>query len=58
MLNQIKGMTISAEEVKEIVLELARLTGGILLNIHEDNNTIIMYREKEGTMLCFQFCHF
>ncbi|KAL2344209.1 hypothetical protein Fmac_005494 [Flemingia macrophylla] len=37
--------TFSAEEVKEIAAELARLTGGIVLDIHEDN-TIIMYRGK------------
>ncbi|XP_027366779.1 uncharacterized CRM domain-containing protein At3g25440, chloroplastic isoform X2 [Abrus precatorius] len=37
--------TFSAEEVKEIAVELARLTGGIVLGIHEDN-TIIMYRGK------------
>ncbi|KAF7819125.1 putative CRM domain-containing protein [Senna tora] len=37
--------TFSAEEVKEIAAELARLTGGIVLDIHEEN-TIIMYRGK------------
>ncbi|KAK7345944.1 hypothetical protein VNO77_16560 [Canavalia gladiata] len=37
--------TFSAEEVKEIAVELARLSGGIVLDIHEDN-TIIMYRGK------------
>lgn len=37
--------TFSAEEVKGIAVELARLTGGIVLDIHEDN-TIIMYRGK------------
>ncbi|KAI4353475.1 hypothetical protein L6164_002423 [Bauhinia variegata] len=37
--------TFSPEEVKEIAAELARLTGGIVLDIHEDN-TIIMYRGK------------
>lgn len=37
--------TFSAEEVKEIAAELARLTGGIVLEIHEEN-TIIMYRGK------------
>ncbi|XP_021274942.1 uncharacterized CRM domain-containing protein At3g25440, chloroplastic isoform X2 [Herrania umbratica] len=37
--------TFSPEEVKEIAAELARLTGGIVLNIHDDN-TIIMYRGK------------
>ncbi|XP_068489907.1 uncharacterized CRM domain-containing protein At3g25440, chloroplastic isoform X2 [Phaseolus vulgaris] len=40
--------TFSAEEVKEIAVELARLTGGIVLDIHEDN-TIIMYRGKNYT---------
>ncbi|KAJ4730355.1 RNA-binding CRS1 / YhbY (CRM) domain protein [Melia azedarach] len=37
--------TFSAEEVKEIAAELARLTGGIVLDIHEENE-IIMYRGK------------
>ncbi|KAE8692115.1 calmodulin-like protein 3-like [Hibiscus syriacus] len=37
--------TFSLEEVKEIAAELARLTGGIVLDVHEDN-TIIMYRGK------------
>ncbi|XP_068667074.1 uncharacterized CRM domain-containing protein At3g25440, chloroplastic [Aristolochia californica] len=37
--------TFSPEEVKEIAAELARLSGGIVLDIHEDN-TIIMYRGK------------
>ncbi|XVF81307.1 hypothetical protein PTKIN_Ptkin15bG0144900 [Pterospermum kingtungense] len=37
--------TFSPEDVKEIAAELARLTGGIVLDIHEDN-TIIMYRGK------------
>ncbi|XP_044468615.1 uncharacterized CRM domain-containing protein At3g25440, chloroplastic isoform X3 [Mangifera indica] len=37
--------TFSAEEVKEIAAELARLTGGIVLDIHEEN-TVIMYRGK------------
>ncbi|KAI9082047.1 hypothetical protein K1719_035972 [Acacia pycnantha] len=37
--------TFSLEEVKEIAAELARLTGGIVLDIHEDD-TIIMYRGK------------
>ncbi|XVF21269.1 hypothetical protein REPUB_Repub12eG0075700 [Reevesia pubescens] len=37
--------TFSPEEVKEIAAELARLTGGIVLDIHEDD-TIIMYRGK------------
>ncbi|XP_043722687.1 uncharacterized CRM domain-containing protein At3g25440, chloroplastic isoform X1 [Telopea speciosissima] len=35
----------SSEEVKEIAAELARLSGGIVLDIHEEN-TIIMYRGK------------
>ncbi|CAK9140779.1 unnamed protein product [Ilex paraguariensis] len=37
--------TFSLEEVKEIATELARLSGGIVLDIQEDN-TIIMYRGK------------
>lgn len=37
--------TFSPEEVKEIAAELARLTGGMVLDIHEEN-TIIMYRGK------------
>ena len=37
--------TFSPEEVKEIAVELARLTGGIVLDIHEED-TIIMYRGK------------
>lgn len=37
--------TFTPEEVKEIAAELARLTGGIVLDIH-DENTIIMYRGK------------
>lgn len=37
--------TFSVEEVKEIAAELARLTGGIVLDIHEED-TIIMYRGK------------
>ncbi|KAK6940431.1 RNA-binding, CRM domain [Dillenia turbinata] len=37
--------TFSPEEVKEIAAELARLSGGIVLDIHEEN-TIIMYRGK------------
>ncbi|OIW12306.1 hypothetical protein TanjilG_06095 [Lupinus angustifolius] len=37
--------TFSPEEVKEIATELARLTGGIVLDIHEEE-TIIMYRGK------------
>ncbi|MED6209509.1 hypothetical protein PIB30_055362 [Stylosanthes scabra] len=42
---QVVVKTFSPEEVKEIAKELARLTGGIVLDIHEDN-TIIMYRGK------------
>ncbi|XVE78195.1 hypothetical protein DITRI_Ditri13aG0124500 [Diplodiscus trichospermus] len=37
--------TFSPEDIREIAAELARLTGGIVLDIHEDN-TIIMYRGK------------
>ncbi|KAK2965816.1 hypothetical protein RJ640_025325 [Escallonia rubra] len=37
--------TFSPEEVKEIAVELARLSGGIVLDIQEEN-TIIMYRGK------------
>ncbi|PON75127.1 RNA-binding, CRM domain containing protein [Parasponia andersonii] len=37
--------TFTPEEVKEIATELARLTGGIVLDIHEENK-IIMYRGK------------
>ncbi|XP_031097946.1 uncharacterized CRM domain-containing protein At3g25440, chloroplastic [Ipomoea triloba] len=37
--------TFSPEEVKEIAAELARLSGGIILDI-QDDNTIIMYRGK------------
>lgn len=37
--------TFSPEEVKEIASELARLSGGIVLDIQEEN-TIIMYRGK------------
>ncbi|XP_028120624.1 uncharacterized CRM domain-containing protein At3g25440, chloroplastic isoform X4 [Camellia sinensis] len=37
--------TFSPEEVKEIAAELARLSGGIVLDIQEEN-TIIMYRGK------------
>ncbi|XP_057965228.1 uncharacterized CRM domain-containing protein At3g25440, chloroplastic isoform X2 [Malania oleifera] len=37
--------TFSHEEVKEIAAELARLSGGIVLDIHE-KNIIIMYRGK------------
>ncbi|KAL3517894.1 hypothetical protein ACH5RR_020483 [Cinchona calisaya] len=37
--------TFSPEEVREIAAELARLSGGIVLDI-EDDDTIIMYRGK------------
>ncbi|KAL3336274.1 hypothetical protein AABB24_032154, partial [Solanum stoloniferum] len=37
--------TFSPEEVKEIAVELARLSGGIVLDI-QDDDTIIMYRGK------------
>ncbi|KAK9087994.1 hypothetical protein Syun_030388 [Stephania yunnanensis] len=37
--------TFTPEEVKEIAAELARLSGGIVLDIQEEN-TIIMYRGK------------
>ncbi|KAL5711669.1 poly(A)-specific ribonuclease [Ranunculus cassubicifolius] len=37
--------TFTVEEVKEIAAELARLSGGIVLDI-QDDNTIIMYRGK------------
>ncbi|KAL0913540.1 hypothetical protein M5K25_017005 [Dendrobium thyrsiflorum] len=37
--------TFTPEEVREIAAELARLSGGIVLEISEDN-TIIMYRGK------------
>ncbi|EHA8589841.1 putative CRM domain-containing protein, chloroplastic [Cocos nucifera] len=37
--------TFTPEEVQEIAAELARLSGGIVLDIHE-GNTIIMYRGK------------
>ncbi|XP_019231567.1 PREDICTED: uncharacterized CRM domain-containing protein At3g25440, chloroplastic-like [Nicotiana attenuata] len=37
--------TFSREEVKEIAAELARLSGGIVLDI-QDDNSIIMYRGK------------
>lgn len=42
---QVMVKTFSPEEVKEIAVELARLSGGIVLDIQEDN-TIIMYRGK------------
>ncbi|CAN8258181.1 unnamed protein product [Cochlearia groenlandica] len=37
--------TFTPDEVNEIAVELARLTGGIVLDVHE-GNTIIMYRGK------------
>ncbi|XP_062024958.1 uncharacterized CRM domain-containing protein At3g25440, chloroplastic isoform X2 [Rosa rugosa] len=42
---QVIVKTFSPEEVKDIASELARLTGGIVLGIHEEY-TIIMYRGK------------
>ncbi|KAL1834951.1 hypothetical protein ACET3Z_004602 [Daucus carota] len=45
---QVVVKTFSPEEVREIAVELARLTGGIVLDIQEDN-TIIMYRGKNYT---------
>ncbi|KAF9611726.1 hypothetical protein IFM89_034909 [Coptis chinensis] len=42
---KVEVKTFSPEEVKEIAVELARLSGGIVLDIQEDN-TIIMYRGK------------
>ena len=42
---QVIVRTFSPEEVKDIASELARLTGGIVLGIHEED-TIIMYRGK------------
>lgn len=42
---QVIVKTFTPQEVKEIAAELARLTGGIVLDIHEEN-TIIMYRGK------------
>ncbi|CAA0842431.1 Uncharacterized CRM domain-containing protein -chloroplastic [Striga hermonthica] len=42
---QVIVKTFSPEEVKDIASELARLSGGIVLDIQEDN-TIIMYRGK------------
>lgn len=42
---QVIVKTFTPEEVKEIASELARLSGGIVLNIQE-GNTIIMYRGK------------
>lgn len=42
---QVVVKTFTSEEVREIAVELARLTGGIVLDIDEDN-TITMYRGK------------
>ncbi|KAG7632516.1 RNA-binding CRM domain [Arabidopsis suecica] len=42
---QVVIKTFTPDEVKEIAVELARLTGGIVLDVH-DGNTIIMYRGK------------
>ncbi|XP_074303105.1 putative CRM domain-containing protein At3g25440, chloroplastic isoform X1 [Silene latifolia] len=42
---QVIVKTFTPEEVKEIATELARLTGGIVLDIQEED-TIIMYRGK------------
>ncbi|GJN27192.1 hypothetical protein PR202_gb15189 [Eleusine coracana subsp. coracana] len=42
---QVIVKTFTPEEVKEIAAELARLSGGIVLDIQE-GNTIIMYRGK------------
>ncbi|KAF6144280.1 hypothetical protein GIB67_024507 [Kingdonia uniflora] len=42
---QVKVKTFTTEEVKEIAVELARLSGGIVLGIHEEY-TIVMYRGK------------
>ncbi|KAG0526436.1 hypothetical protein BDA96_06G145600 [Sorghum bicolor] len=42
---QVIVKTFTPEEVKEIATELARLSGGIVLDI-QDGNTIIMYRGK------------
>lgn len=42
---QVIVKTFSPDEVKEIASELARLSGGIVLDIQEDE-TIIMYRGK------------
>ncbi|EOA30577.1 hypothetical protein CARUB_v10013711mg [Capsella rubella] len=42
---QVVIKTFTPDEVKEIAVELARLTGGIVLDVHE-GNTIIMYRGK------------
>lgn len=42
---KVEVKTFSPEEVREIAAELARLSGGIVLDI-DDENTIIMYRGK------------
>ncbi|CAH2052298.1 unnamed protein product [Thlaspi arvense] len=42
---QVVIKTFTPEEVDEIAVELARLTGGIVLDVHE-GNTVIMYRGK------------
>ncbi|XP_062226040.1 uncharacterized CRM domain-containing protein At3g25440, chloroplastic isoform X2 [Phragmites australis] len=42
---QVIVKTFTPEEIKEIAIELARLSGGIVLDIQE-GNTIIMYRGK------------
>ncbi|KAL9271159.1 putative CRM domain-containing protein [Drosera capensis] len=42
---QVIVKTFTPEELKGIAVELTRLTGGIVLAIHEEN-TIIMYRGK------------
>ncbi|CAL5031281.1 unnamed protein product [Urochloa decumbens] len=42
---QVIVKTFTPDEVKEIAIELARLSGGIVLDI-QDGNTIIMYRGK------------
>ncbi|WVZ86233.1 hypothetical protein U9M48_033048 [Paspalum notatum var. saurae] len=42
---QVIVKTFTPDEVKEIAAELARLSGGIVLDI-QDGNTIIMYRGK------------
>ncbi|KMZ62694.1 putative CRM domain-containing protein, chloroplastic [Zostera marina] len=42
---KVKVKTFTPEEVREIAAELARLSGGIVLEIYEEN-TIIMYRGK------------
>ncbi|KAK4573541.1 hypothetical protein RGQ29_031483 [Quercus rubra] len=42
---QVVVKTFLPEEVREIAAELARLTGGIVLDIHKEN-TVIIYRGK------------